>query len=99
MGRPCYGTSAIAAPAEDRLAFLHEGAHAFGVIGGEACLALQLALELELAFQIVVPGFVKRALDEREPDGRRRGECGAQLLRLRHQVRIVDGAPDEAPRL
>src|ERR1700690_4243993 len=42
------GFGAIDAAAEDRLALLQEGPHALGIIGREAGLALQLALEVEL---------------------------------------------------
>ena len=76
---------AIAAAAENRLALLHEGSHALGIIGREARLTLQLALELEMALEIIVPGFIEGALGQREPDGRRRGELGAKPLRFRHQ--------------
>ena len=60
----------LARPAarEHRRALLQECAHALGVIGRKACLALQLALKVELRFEIVVPGFLERALGQGAPD-------------------------------
>src|SRR5262245_32721007 len=66
--------SSAAAAGERRRALLDEGAHALGIVGGEACLALRLALEVELAVEIVAPGLLQHALGEREPDRGRRGE-------------------------
>ena len=51
-------------------ALLQERAHALGIIGREARLALHLALEIELGVEIVAPGVIERALDQRERDRR-----------------------------
>src|SRR5439155_20688518 len=84
---------------EHRLALFHERAHAFGVVGGEARLALELAFKFQLSFKIIVPGRVERALDQGKPERRRGGELGAELVRLLHQRAVVDRLPDHPPGL
>ena len=68
-------------------ALLDESAHAFGIVGGGAGLALEIAFEVELRCKIVCLGCVERALDQSEPVGRRGGEMHAQLSGLAHQFR------------
>src|SRR6266571_3947474 len=81
-------------PGEDRRALLHEGAHAFRVIRRRAGLALEVSFEVELGGKAVRFRRVERALGQRQPDRRRGGKMGAQLLGFRHQRAVVDRLPD-----
>ena len=47
----------IAAAGEDRRALFEKGAHAFGMVRGFGRLDLQVALEIQLAREIVVARF------------------------------------------
>src|SRR5215469_3313210 len=85
------------APGEHGRALLQERAHALGVVGREACLALRLALEVELGVEIVGPGLIEGALDQGKRHRRRCGEVDAELVGLRHQLEVVERFPNEAP--
>ena len=80
-----FGFPPPLAAGEIRRALLHEGAHALGIVRIEARLALEFALEIELCVEIVLPGCVECALDQREPERRRGSEVQAELVRLAHQ--------------
>ena len=58
---------------------------------------LRVALELELGIEIVAPGLIEDALDQRERHGRRGGETRAQRVRLRHQLAVVERFPNQSP--
>src|SRR5262249_40237761 len=77
--------------------FLQERAHALGIVGREARLALRLALEVELGVEIVAPGLIEGALDQGQRHRRRRGEPCTELVGLRHQLGVVERLPNEAP--
>src|SRR5262245_29396514 len=79
-----------AAAGEHGRTLLDECAHALAIVGGEARLALGLALEVELAVEIVAPGFFQHTFGEREPDRRCRGEVQAEPVRFAHQFAVGD---------
>ena len=89
--------SARLAAAEHRRALFQERAHALRIVGRQARLALEFALEIELGVEVVVPGLVERALDQREPERRRGSEVLAELVRFRQQFVVRERLPDHAP--
>src|SRR5258708_5457880 len=54
---------------------LQERVHAFGVVGRKTRFVLRVAFELELRVEIVAPGVIEHALDQRERHRRRCGEA------------------------
>src|SRR5262245_65973518 len=77
------------ASCEYRRTFLQERAHALGIVGRQTRLALRLALEVELGVEIIAPGLIEGALDQGQRERWRRGELGAELVCMRHQVGVV----------
>src|SRR5215510_15651353 len=77
--------------------FLQERAHALGIVGRKTRLALRLALEVKLGVEIIAPGLIEGTLDQGQRDRWRRGEPGAELVCLRHQLGVVERLPNEAP--
>ena len=75
-------SSARLAAAEHRRALLQERAHALRIVGRQARLALEFAFEVELGVEVVLPGLVERALDQRQPERRRGREVLAELVRF-----------------
>jgi len=61
--------------------------------------AVRLKFLDELGVEIIAPGLIESALDQGKRDRRRRGELHAELVRLRHQVGVVERFPNEAPSL
>src|SRR6185312_9601601 len=87
----------IPAAGEFGFALLHEGTHTLGIIRVEACLALEVAFEIELGIERVGCRGVERPLDQRQSLRRRGGEMLADAARLIDQRVIVDAAPDQSP--
>ena len=90
-------SSARLTAAKHRSALFQERAHALGIIGRQARLALEFAFEVELGIEVVLPGLVERAFDQCEPERRGRGEVLAELVCLRQELVVRQRLPDHAP--
>src|ERR1041384_2015054 len=81
------------------LALGEEGSDALAEVLGAPAFALEVALDIELLAEVFLRCAVHGVLDARQRLGRTIGQPLRQLGRGRHQRRVLDNVPDQAPLL
>src|SRR5204863_10206190 len=84
-------------PLEARIALFLERAHALAIVLGQAGLALQVALEVELRVERVAGRGEQRPLDQAIALGGTAGQPRGERLRLGSELIVVHRLPDQAP--
>src|SRR5260370_21442092 len=91
------GASVKSLALELRRALFEKGAHALSEISRLAGFALHLALEIQLLFVGVAGALPIKPPDQTQRDGRPVRQITRKVLRLVHQLRLVNDAIDDAP--